>query len=246
MITRAHAQENEGNQKLFKREWGVNESGIKASDCQYFLAFKLTSNDNLLHKLKEVQDECLAQDSSLHPMLEPLEKAHILLNIIRCDETRLEELKKLIGEVVDKHRDDLANPPEIEVRGLGIERLNLSNLYQPISLYAKFYNTNFNPKIFDERNDFWFSYIYDLFEKILHENGFVTLDHCTSEELTLFRAKAGHEFKVKRRALRPYSREVFGTLSMKDLSTLHLCSMKSTTPTSEDGFYHIEDVYSIV
>ena len=198
MITRAHAQENERNQQLYRRELYVNESGIKASNCQYFLAFRLTSNDDLLHNLKKVQDECLAQDSSLHPMLEPLEKAHILLTIIQCDETRLEELKKLISEAVDKHRDELANPPEIEVRGLGIERLKL-HLYQAISIYTNFYNKNFDVKILYDDRDFWFYHINDLFEKILHENGFVTFDHSLSEQITLFCGKASHEFKVKKK-----------------------------------------------
>ena len=106
MITRAHVQENERNKKLYKRELYVNESGIKASDCQYFLAFRLTSNDHLLHQLRKAQDEYLTQDNSLRPMLEPLEKkAHILLNIIRCDERRLDVLKKLISEAVKIHNE---------------------------------------------------------------------------------------------------------------------------------------------
>ena len=73
----------------------------------------------------------------------------------------------------------------------------------------------------------------------------MTFDHSLSEQITLFRAKASHEFefKVKKKIRRTYSRKNFGALTMKDLSTLYLCSMKSTSPASEDGFYHIEDSY---
>ena len=242
-ITRAHAQENERNKKLYLRELYINESGIKASDCQYFLAFRLTSNYNLLHQLQKCQNEYLAQDSTVQPMLEQLEKkAHIPLNIIQCDETRLEELKKLIGKVVIKHREELANPPEIEVRGLGIERTRQC-LYQPISIYTNFRNRNFDSKSpFDER-DCWFYYIHQLFEDMLSESGFETFDHSLSEQMTLFRAKAGHEFKVKLKYLKPYATALFGVLTRMDLSSLHLCSLKSTEAPSEDGFYHIEETY---
>ena len=74
-ITRAHAQENERNKKLYLRELYINEIGIKASDCQYFLAFRLTSNYNLLHQLQKCQNEYLAQDSTVQPMLEIRKKS---------------------------------------------------------------------------------------------------------------------------------------------------------------------------
>ena len=151
-ITRAHAQENERNKKLYLRELYINESGIKASDCQYFLAFRLTSNYNLLHQLQKCQNEYLAQDSTVQPMLEQLEKkAHIPLNIIQCDETRLEELKKLIGKVVDKGRFQIE------------KKKNCVTLLQPPSVYlptpfgvqkANFFMffACFKKSIFDKKN----------------------------------------------------------------------------------------------
>ena len=234
MITRAHVQENERNKKLYKRELYVNESGIKASDCQYFLAFKLTSNDHLLHQLRKAQDEYLTQDNSLRPMLEPLEKnAHILLNIIRCDERRLDVLKKLISEAVKIHNEKPIISAELKVKGLGIEKTSLYP-YHTTSIVAKF-----------QSNEGRFFYFHGWLENILHDNGFETFDHSLSEDITLFRAKSGHEFKPKLRFLKPYATADFGALTMRELGSLHLCSMKSTAPASEDGFYHIEETYDL-
>ena len=234
VITRAHVQENERNKKLYRRELYTNESGIKATDCQYFLAFRLTSNDDLLHELRKVQDEYLTQDRSLGPMLEPLEKnAHILLNIIRCDERRLDELKKLISEAVKIHNEKPIISAELKVKGLGIEKTSLYP-YHTTSIVAKF-----------QSNEGRFFYFHGWLENILHDNGFETFDHSLSEDITLFRAKSGHEFKPKLRFLKPYATADFGALTMRELGSLHLCSMKSTAPASEDGFYHIEETYDL-
>ena len=241
-ITRAHVKENERNKKLYKQEFWTRyeKSDLKASDCQYFLAFRLTSNDKLLHNLRIVQDEYVAKDSSLCSMLEPLEKkAHIPLNIIRCDETRLDELKKLISETVEKHKEKLANPPEIEVKALVIEYSD-PYPYHPISVYARFRN-----KSLLRCDESWFFDFQDLFEDILNKNGFETFYHSLSERITLFRRKSGHKFEVERKCIRPYAKTVFGELTMRELSSLHLCSMKSSAQESEDGFYHIEQTFDL-
>ena len=234
IITRAHVQENERNKKLYRQELYAKESGIKATDCQYFLAFRLTSNYDLLRELRKVQDEYLTQDSSLGPMLEPIEKnAHILLNIIRCDERRLDELKKLISEAVKIHNEKPIIPAELKVKGLGIEKTSLYP-YHTTSICTKF-----------QSDECRFYYFHGWLENILHDNGFETFDHALSEDITLFRAKSGHEFKPKLRFLKPYARADFGALTMRELGSLHLCSMKSTAPASEDGFYHIEETYDL-
>ena len=109
--------ENERNRKLYRR----SRNGLKGTDCQYFLAFRISTNESLIHELRKVQDDYLAQDMSLSALLESLEKAHIALNIIHCDQTRVKDLKKLIGEIVENNREKLANPPIMELKGLRAE-----------------------------------------------------------------------------------------------------------------------------
>ena len=230
----AFTHENERNRKLYPR----TRNGLKGSDCQYFLAFRISTNESLIHELRKVQDDYLAQDMSLSPLLESLEKAHIALNIIHCDQTRVKDLKKVIGEIVENNREKLANPPIMELKGLRADTA-CRCLCSPLALQVECHEVG-------RKYSSWFEDVYRIFQNTLNENGFETLDHDFVQDVSLFRAKVGHELKLNKKDLGPfgnYGNTIFGTLTMGELDFLLLCCMKSTAPASIDGFYNIEETY---
>ena len=60
----------------------------------YFLTFRL-NDQNLQKELRKVHVEFVGQDESIKNFIEPVEKAHVTLNVINCEKSRLEELKQL-------------------------------------------------------------------------------------------------------------------------------------------------------
>ena len=85
----------------------------------YFLTFRL-NDQNLQKELRKVHVEFVGQDESIKNFIEPVEKAHVTLNVINCEKSRLEELINLLKEEIENHKEKLRNAPDIEIKGLGM------------------------------------------------------------------------------------------------------------------------------
>ena len=147
----------------------------------YFLTFRL--NDQALHReLRKVHVEFVKQDELIKNFIEPAEKAHITLNVIHCENSRLEELKNLIKEEMEKHREVLQNVPEIEIKGLG--------MFGTSVLWAE-----------PTKGVEYLQEVNQIFKNMLLKNGFGTKTSSYNPHVTLFLAKSGSSLNVNQKDL---------------------------------------------
>jgi len=189
----------------------------------YFLTFRL-NDQKLQRELRKVHVEFVREDESIKNFIEPAEKAHITLNVIHCDNSRLEELKNLIREEIENHRDILQNIPEIEVKGLG--------MFGTSVLWAE-----------PTKGVEYLQQVNQIFKNMLLKNGFKTKTSSYNPHVTLFLAKSGASLNVDQKDLEKFQDTVFGTHIVEEIQ---LCAMEShQKPLTYDGFWQCEDKFPI-
>ena len=147
----------------------------------YFLTFRL-NDQNLQKELRKVHVEFVGQDESIKNFIEPVEKAHVTLNVINCEKSRLEELINLLKEEIENHKEKLRNAPDIEIKGLG--------MFGTSVMWAE--PTNGVEYLQD---------VHQIFKKMLLKNGFGTKTFSYNPHVTLFLGKSGSSLKVDQKNL---------------------------------------------
>ena len=142
---------------------------MSQKNINYFLAFRL-QNPDLVRNLRKVHLHFVTKNESMKNYIDPLDTAHITLNVFHADNNQVDNLKQLIQKELDKYRDSLNPPDQFEVQGLGM-------FGQTVMWAAPTRGQDFLHKI------------HDIFQNLLMEHNFYTKTHSYNPHVTLFQSR---------------------------------------------------------
>ena len=133
----------------------------------FFFTFKL-NNQDLLDNLRKIQHELLARNKDLQKYLEPVETAHLTLNVFYADSEVITSLKTQIASSISTLQGKI-EVQEIEFQGLGMFR-------NSVLWAAPVKGTEFLHRL------------YDLMENVLAENKCKSILPSFIPHVTLFKS----------------------------------------------------------
>ena len=142
---------------------------MSQKNINYFLTFRL-QNPDLVRNLRKVHLHFVTKNESMKNYIDPLDTAHITLNVFHADNNQVDNLKQLIQKELDKYRDSLNPPDQFEVQGLGM-------FGQTVLWAAPTGGQDFLHKI------------HDIFQNLLMEHNFYTKTHSYNPHVTLFQSR---------------------------------------------------------